>query len=304
MTNAVTRIASGLYQLSRPDPVASWAGGAFAVGAGIAVSDVGTAILWRDGLIALVGVVVAIAFGAHGLNDVYDWLSGTDKASIGKGTGGSRVIPDEKLSVLETAVIGTGALTITAAVGVYFYLKYGWPILALTVVAVGAPVVYSLPPFKFAYRPFPELIVVTPALTGVTVGSELVLAGHTSALAVVAGLIHSAFCISWYMVSRVPDYEPDKGVGKTTTVVFLGRDNAPLISAVYLMTGVAFAAAATVQWGLAFAVTPAFAAFLLVGLVRLDPYDPEHASRVRYRQMRTTTVHAAALAVLIALVGV
>lgn len=303
MRETLKRYAGGLYQLSRPDPVASWAGGAFVIGAALAFIHAGTALLWRDGLIAFVGVVAAISFGAHGLNDAYDWVTGTDRESIGKGTGGSRVIPDGTFSVVETVLVGVAGLGVTLVVGIYFFARHGWPILVLTAIAVGAPVAYSLPPFKLAYRPFPELIVVAPALTGVTVGSELVLAGLITRTAVLAGLVHSAFSISWYMVSRVPDYEPDRRAGKTTTVVYLGREKAPLVSATYLLAGVALAAVGLIAFGWPFAVTPVFGAFLLVGVARLDPSDSEQASALRYRQMRTTTVHAAALALAIAVYG-
>lgn len=303
MNDTIARYAKGLYQLSRPDPAASWAGGAFIIGGALAYHRVGNGVLWRDGLVAFVGVIVAISFGAHGINDAYDWLTGTDKESIGKGTGGSRVIPQGKFSVVETALVGVIALTVTLIIGIYFYLKYGWPILVLTAVALGAPLTYSLPPFKLAYRPFPELIVVVPTLTGVTIGSQLVLSGTITWVAVLAGLVHSAFSISWYMVSRLPDYKPDKRVGKTTTVVYLGRDKAPLLSAVYLLSGVGLSLVGLVEFGWPFAVTPAFGAFMIVGLVHLDPYDPEQASAMRYRQMRSTTLHAAVLAIAIIAYG-
>lgn len=304
MRDAFTRYLKGLYQLSRPDPAASWAGGAFIIGAALAYFHARTGVLWRDGVIAFAGVIAAISFGAHGINDAYDWLTGTDKESIGKGTGGSRVIPQGKLSVIETALAGVGGLAVTLGVGIYFFLKHGWPILVLTVIAIGAPLAYSLPPFKLAYRPFPELLVVVPALTGVTIGSQLVLSGTITWVAVLAGVVHSAFSISWYMVSRLPDYEPDKNVGKTTTVVYLGRDKAPLVSAVYLLSGVGLSLIGLIAYGWPFAVTPLFGAFMLIGLLRLDPYDPENASSMRYRQMRSTTVHAVALALAIAASGV
>lgn len=303
MNDTLTRYARGLYQLSRPDPVVSWAGGAFVIGAALAYFHAGLGVLWRDGLIAFMGVIAAISFGAHGVNDVYDWLSGTDKESIGKGTGGSRVIPEGKLSVMETASAGVVGLTVTLGVGVYFFLKHGWPILVLTAIAIGAPLVYSLPPFKLAYRPFPELLVVVPTLTGVTIGSELVLAGSITWIAILAGLVHSAFSISWYMVSRVPDYEPDKSTGKTTTVVYLGRDKAPLIATIYLLLGVGLSLVGLVEFGWPFVVTPTFGVFLLIGISRLDPYDPVQASAIRYRQMRSTTVHAAVLALAITVYG-
>ncbi|WP_306060496.1 prenyltransferase [Natronococcus wangiae] len=299
MRYTIIRYAKGLYQLSRLDPAASWAGGAFVIGAALAYYQVGTALLWQNGLLALVGVTSAISFGAHGINDTYDWLTGTDKESIGKGTGGSRVIPQGKFSVVETATVGVIGLTITFVIFVYLFLDYGWPILVLGTIAIGAPLTYSLPPFKFAYRPFAELIVVVPTLIGVTIGSELVLSGTITWTGGLAGCVHAAFSISWFVVSRLPDYEPDKRVGKTTTVVYLGRDTAPFIATVYLLCGVGLSVVGLVTFGWPFAVTPVFGAFMLVGLSRLDPDNPEQASTIRYRQMRLTTMHAVALALAI-----
>lgn len=300
MRETIARYARGLYQLSRPDPAASWAGGAFVIGSALAYYRVGTAVQWQHGLLAFAGVVSAISFGAHGINDAYDWLTGTDKESIGKGTGGSRVIPQGKLSVAETALVGVGGLAITAAVFVVLFLEYGWPVLVLGTIGIGAPMAYSLPPFAFAYRPFAELIVVVPTLIGVTIGSQLVLSGTVTRTGVLAGGVHAAFSISWFVISRVPDYEPDRRVGKTTTVVYLGREAAPAVATAYLLCGVGLSIVGLGTFGWPFAVTPAFGAFLLVGISRLDPADPEQASAIRYRQMRSTTAHAVVLALVIA----
>lgn len=304
MRDAIARYAGGLYQLSRPDPAASWAGGAFAIGAAIAAVRVGTELRWRYGLLALVGVVAAISLGAHGINDAYDWLTGTDRESIGEGTGGSRVIPQGALSVVETALIGVVGLAIAFAAFAVLFLEYGRPILALAALVLGAPIAYSLPPLKLAYRPFAELIVVVPALTAVTLTAELVLSGAVTPTGALAGLVHAAFSISWFVVSRLPDYEPDARAGKTTTVVYLGRESAPTIAAAYLLCGVGLSLLGLATFGWPFAVTPAFGAYMLVGLVRLNPSDPGQASAIRYRQMRSSTVHALALAAAIAAAGV
>lgn len=297
------RFLRGLYQLSRPDPTVSWAGGAFALGAAVAYGRVGDAILWRNGLLALVGVISAISLGAHGINDAYDWVTGTDRLSPGEGTGGSRVIPDGLFSVRETALVGGLGLAVTATVGLFLYRTYGWPVLALAGLGVAAPVAYSLPPLKLAYRPFPELLVVVPALSGVTVGAELVLAGSLTRTAVLAGLVHAGFSISWYVVSRLPDVAADREAGKVTTVVLLGRSRAPGLSAVYLLSAVALSAVGVGTVGWPFLLTPVFAAVMLAGLVRLDPFDPGDASAMRYRQMRTSTAHAAALALALSVGG-
>jgi 4-hydroxybenzoate polyprenyltransferase len=71
------------------------------------------------------------------------------------------------------------------------------------------------------------------------------------------------------MVSRVPDVEPDKRTGKTTTVVYFGREKAPLIATIYLLSGVGLSLVGLIDFGWPFAITPIFGAFLLLGLVRL-----------------------------------
>lgn len=293
------RYADALWQLSRPDPVAAWAIGGFLMGGAAAYWHVGVGLLWIDGLIALIGVVVIQAFASHGLNDVYDWLTGTDRESIGKGTGGTRVIPEGKLSVIETFAVAVLALGIGAGIGTYFWLKYGLPVLILTVLAITAPVVYSLPPFKLVYRPFPELVVVAPSLIGIAIGAELVLSGQITLLSVGLGAVQAFFNIAWYMVSRVPDYEPDQAVGKTTTVVYLGRDRAPVIASIYLAAGLAPVLYLAAAYTVAVLVTVLFYVWLVVDLLTLDPYDPHQASVARLRLMRKTTGHAAVITALL-----
>jgi 4-hydroxybenzoate polyprenyltransferase len=117
------------------------------------------------------------------------------------------------------------------------------------------------------------------------------------------GLVHAVMSISWYVVSRLPDYEADRRVGKTTTVVLLGRASAPTLSAVYLLTGVTLSVVGLVTVGWPFLLTPALGAFMLIGLVRLDPFDPGGASALRYRQMRASTLHAALLALALSVQG-
>ncbi len=296
----MARLAGGLYQLSRPDPTISWAVGAFAIGAGIAFGRLGVAIHWWDGLIALVGVIAAISFGAHGLNDAYDWMTGADRASPGEGTGGSRVIPDGRFTVRQTLLVGIAGLVVTAGMGVYFYRLYGWPVLILTAIGVGAPILYSVPPLALAYRPFPELVVVVPALVGVTVGSELVFSGTITVAGVIAGSVHAAFSISWYVVSRVPDFHADRQAGKTTSVVLLGLDRAGPLSGVYLLSGGLLAVAAASIIDPIFLLSLVFGALLATGLRTLEPRRPRQASRLRYRQMRVCTIHAFALALALA----
>ena len=52
------------------------------MGAALAYYHVGTGLLWRDGLVAFAGVILATSFGAHGINDVYDWITAQIKRAL------------------------------------------------------------------------------------------------------------------------------------------------------------------------------------------------------------------------------
>lgn len=297
------RVAA-FVQLLRVKPVASWGLSALVLGSAIAYSRTGAAVNVQHGVLAAVLVVLAQGFVSHGLNDVYDWVTGTDRESIGKGTGGSRVIPEGKLSVMGTLATALVALAGVIAIGAYFVTQYGAPMLVLLTAAVWSPVAYSTPPLKLGYRPFNELAVVFPALVGVVVGADLVLAGSWSWLAVGVGVLHALFCISWFIVSRVPDYKPDKRVGKVTSVVYVGRENAGLLSASYLAFALATAAVLVVEVSLVFVLSFSAWSWMMLGLAALDPYDPEQASRIRLRNMHATTAHALVLSGGLVAVGV
>lgn len=299
----VAQQVRSIGQLFRVKPVLSWGVSAFLLGVAVAFFRAGVAVNYLHGALAITLVLLAQGVVSHGLNDAYDWVTGTDRESIGKGTGGSRVIPDGKMTVAGTLAAAFAGLVGVLAIGAYFIATYGLPVAVLVGIAVWSPVAYSAPPLKLGYRPFNELAVVLPALVGVVVGTELVLVGSWSLLAVGVGWVHALFCIAWFIVSRVPDYEPDRRVGKITSVVYVGRGNAALLSAGYL----ALALAAVPL--LAVAVTPVVLtavpcwAWMMVGLSKLDAYDETNASAIRLRNMHATTAHAAVLAVLLFAAG-
>jgi 1,4-dihydroxy-2-naphthoate octaprenyltransferase len=300
----VAQQVRALTQLFRVKPVLSWGVSSLLLGGAVATARVGLGELnLVNGGLAVVLVLVAQGVVSHGINDAYDWLTGTDKASIGKGTGGSRVIPQGKMTVEGTLVASLAGIFVIVLISAHFLSEYGAPMIVLGAIAIWSPVAYSTPPLKLGYRPFNELVVVLPALVGVVIGADMVLAGSISPFAAAVGTVHALFCISWFVVSRVPDYEPDRRVGKITSVVYVGRDNAALLSSGYLALGLAAAVVVAAFNPFVLPITVASWAVMMVGLSQLDAYDPENASEVRLRNMHTTTAHAVGLAIIIAVVG-
>ena len=294
----------GLPQLLRIKPVMSWGVSAFLLGVAVAVARTGETISVTNGVLALLLVVIVQGVISHGLNDAYDWLTGTDRDSIAEGTGGSRVIPQGKMTVAGTIGAAVGGIIATLVIGGYFITEFGLPMVALIFVALWSSIAYSTPPLKLGYRPFSELTVVLPALVGVVVGTDLVLSGSWSWLAVGVGFIHAMFCISWFIVSRIPDYEPDKAAGKTTTVVLLGRPVADSVAIAYVGLGLLVAVVMATVYSPLFYGAFVWGAIMVYNLHYLRPTCPQMASDIRSANMRQTTYHAVALAVLLAGVGV
>lgn len=294
----------GLAQLLRVKPVLSWGIAALLLGASVSYARVGASVDLFNGLLAVVLVVVAQGIVSHGLNDAYDWITGTDKESIGKGTGGSRVIPEGKMTLAGTIAAAVGGLVVVLAIGGYFITEFGAPVVVLIAIAVWSPVAYSVPPLKLGYRPFNEVFVVLPALVGVVVGTDMVLSGSWSWFAVNAGVMHAFYCMSWFIVSRVPDYRPDKEVDKITTVVYVGLENSRFVAWAYLTVGGVVAAL------LGMYASPVFFAalipYVLISffIATFDPFNPHQASASRLKAMHTTTLNAVVISALLVAVGV
>jgi 1,4-dihydroxy-2-naphthoate octaprenyltransferase len=293
-----------LAQLFRVKPVLSWGVSAIVLGCAIAIGRAGLELNYGYGFLMGVAILVSQGVVSHGLNDAYDWITGTDKESIGKGTGGSRVIPQGKMSVTGVVAAALGGLLLVIGIGGVLYAEYGTPLLVLIAIGVWSPVAYSVPPFKLGYRPFNEVGVVLPALVGAVVAVDLVLVGSWSWAAIGVGYLHALYCISWFVVSRVPDYAPDKRVGKITSVVYVGRDNAKLLSAGYLALALAAVPLLMVNLTPLIGVSALSWALMMVSLSMLDPYDEADASDARLRNMHITTGNALALAIILAVVGV
>lgn len=291
-------------QLLRLKPVMSWGLSALLLGAAVSYSRVGMDIDVFHGILAVFTVLLAQGVVSHGLNDAYDWITGTDMMSIGKGTGGSRVIPEGKMTVKGTIAVAVAGMVCLGSIGIYFASIYGVPMVVLFAIAIWSSVSYSAPPLKLGYRPFNELVVVLPALVGVVVGTELVLTGDWTVIGVGVGFMHAMFCISWFIVSRIPDYEPDKSVGKVTSVVFVGRRAAPMLAVLYLVAG--FAAMVILASEVSFIFGAALLpwAYMVTNIQSLNPYDEEMASVVRLENMHATSANAVLISTLMVAVGV
>lgn len=198
----------GILQLMRPVPLTVWSVPTIVFGF---MSVPSPSSNWAWPLFwAILGALVLQGFVTHGLNDLYDWQSGTDQTSQGRISGGSKVLSLGLLTprgIWSLVIAGTivyagvaGALASWRGWEVWIWAILGW---------IGA-VFYSLPPMRFSYRPgLGEWGALFPAMaSGVALGA---LAANptwtnTSTLAVIW---YGIFCVASVMQHHFSDIPAD-----------------------------------------------------------------------------------------------
>lgn len=216
-------------------PVVSWIGGSIAIGFGAALGRLGLAAekerSWatRCGLdvvlIILAGVLLQ-GLAAHAFNDREDWHSGTDRASTGRLSGGSRAVPRGLLGLHHLTWIGVVAVSVAALIALYFTSRHKPGALVLWLIAVWSAVTYSLPPFRLAYRPLlGEWLAAWPAIVAGAAGTFYLLTRRFAWPAAIAGALHGLFCLAWLMQHHLADIHADLAADpvKLTTPAWLYR---------------------------------------------------------------------------------
>ena len=165
-------------------------------------------------------------FPAHVVNEIYDWRSGADRhTKLGEKSGGSKVLKAGLATITQLWVIFW--LTTLACVGLIWvlYLKTDALVLAIFVVGFLLTLAYSIPPLRFAYRPF--IGEWCGGFSGVVLtfcGSFYVQAGWIDftvfGLSAVIGIIYIGIMILFHYVDR--DGDRAASPRKNTTIVFLG----------------------------------------------------------------------------------
>lgn len=217
----------GIARLFRIIPVLAWSFSAITLGVGLAMYRTAWPNIRLSQLIILVFIAAMFqGLAAHAINDIYDWLSGTDKHSQGIMSGGTRVIGKNLLGISQLKIIGVAALAAGIAGGLYLVWAHGFFILVLLAVGVWSTIAYSMPPVQLAYRPLAgEWLGAWPAMVACTLGTFYVLTGTITSYAVAGGLLHATFSVAWLMQHHLPDIDADllASPPKMTTVAFVSQ---------------------------------------------------------------------------------
>lgn len=173
-------------------------------------------------LTALVALIcsVLIQVGTNFVNDLYDFLAGTDKKDR---PGPLRVLASGLISVKEmkigiAMVFGAAFLS-----GMYLVYLGGFPVLAIGVLSILAGMAYTAGPYPLAYNGLGDIFVfLFFGLVG-TVGTFYVQALKFSALSFWASIPVGALITNILVVNNYRDREEDRAAGKRTTAVIFGK---------------------------------------------------------------------------------
>ncbi|KAF0152216.1 MAG: 1 4-dihydroxy-2-naphthoate octaprenyltransferase [Ignavibacteria bacterium] len=186
---------------------------------------VGSSIAVQDGkfkpLAAIIALICAllIQIGTNFVNDLYDFLHGTDKKDR---VGPKRVVTAGLISITEIKIGIIAVFVLSFVFGMYLVYITGWEVLLLGVVSILAGIAYTAGPFPLAYNGLGDIAsFLFFGLVG-TIGTYYVQAGEVSAFAFWSSIPVGALITNILVVNNYRDREEDQLNGKNTLAVLLG----------------------------------------------------------------------------------
>lgn len=170
-------------------------------------------------LAALVAAML-IQVGTNFANDLFDFHKGADTVAR---LGPVRVTQSGLISPREVARAMAVTFGAAVLVGLYLVILGGWPILLVGLASIAAGILYTGGPWPLGYHGLGDVFVfVFFGLVAVS-GTYYVQAGAVSATAVAAAVPVGLLATAILIVNNVRDMETDRGAGKRTLAVRLGR---------------------------------------------------------------------------------
>jgi 1,4-dihydroxy-2-naphthoate octaprenyltransferase len=194
---------------------------------------VGTAAAARAGpldlpwLAATVAGIFCLEIAKNASGEIVDFDSGADQAVSGADrspfSGGKRVLVDRLLTRGETAGIAVAFYCLAAILGMAIAMFHEPRVLWLGVAGAAAAYFYHAPPLRLSYRGLGEFAVLVVYGPAITCGAYLVQRGTVGLDALLPSLPLGALIAAFLWINEFPDFAADRGAGKRTLVVRLGR---------------------------------------------------------------------------------
>lgn len=186
---------------------------------------VGTSIAINDQKFKPVAAIIAlicsflIQIGTNFVNDLYDFLAGTDKSER---LGPKRAVASGFLSVSEMKIGIIISFGLSFLLGLYLVYITGWEILLLGIISIIAGIAYTAGPFPLAYNGLGDLAsFLFFGLVG-TVGTYYVQAQEITATVFWSSIPVGALITNILVVNNYRDRLEDMSNGKHTLAVIIG----------------------------------------------------------------------------------
>lgn len=225
MGSDLKRIWQGFWQLADPK---IWIASTvpMIVGAAFAFGNTGRFnIYWF--VVALIAVY-CIEIGKNAVNEWVDFKSGVDRfIPPDKRTpfsGGKKTIVDGKLTLSEVVIIAAVTFILACIIGLYIMFFREMGIFWIGAAGVLLSILYSLPPFKLAYRGFGEVTVGLTFGPLIVLGIYYVQTGGVDVSALWVSIPIGILIANVLRINQFPDYEADARGNKRNWLVRLGKE--------------------------------------------------------------------------------
>lgn len=170
------------------------------------------------GLALLSAILIQVGVNYH--NDYADYLQGADTEDrVGPMRVTQAGLVDPETMRRATVLVFGGAV----AAGGYLIVRGGWPVLVIGVASIAAAIWYTAGPYSLAALGLADLAVFVFFGPVAVAGTYYVQVLACPPEVIVAGVGPGLFSVGILLVNNVRDVADDRGAGKRTLVVRLGR---------------------------------------------------------------------------------
>jgi 1,4-dihydroxy-2-naphthoate octaprenyltransferase len=270
----VSRRLKAAFMELRILPVLLWAGASVTIASAVAAFETGT-FEPAPFVFLLLAAAVTQGYPTHIVNDIEDHRSGADRGS--GPSGGSKVLQAGLATVADLSAWFVAASLFLLVLETWMAARYGWPVLLLGGTGYLAGLLYTLPPARFAYRPFlGEWLSGFPGILAAFLGAYFVQTGTVSRVVLGAAAGYGLFANGLLVHFHLLDAERDRNARppKRTTVVHLGpRGSKRYATLLFAGSGLVFTGLGVVSHP-AFGVLAANSLLALAAHGRTDPSRP------------------------------